>query len=72
MATAKAPFKVGDVVEVLPDRTHTLLVVGKQYTVKEIRISHLTGQWFVELDDSNISGMYASRFKLVDDFEGNV
>jgi hypothetical protein len=72
MATSKAPFKIGDVVEVIPEHAHPLLVIGKQYTVKEVCISHLTGQWFVELGDSNISGMYANRFKLVDEFEGNV
>lgn len=72
MATSKAPFKVGDVVEMLPDNPREELIVGKPYEVTAVTRAEVGGEWFVKLNCDYKYGVFASRFKLVDEFEGNV
>ena len=72
MATSKAPFKVGDVVEMLPDNPREELIVGKPYEVTSVTCAYEGGEWFVKLNCNYRYRVFASRFKLVDEFEGNV
>ena len=72
MGTSKAPFKVGDVVEMIPGKARDELVVGKHYEVITVSRYDGEGEWFVRLNCDYKHPVFASRFKLVDEFEGNV
>ena len=72
MATSKAPFKVGDVVEMIPERSHPLLRVGRPYKILGVVQGRFSSEYLVKVDCGGKIFVFASRFKLVDEFEGNV
>ena len=72
MATSKAPFKVGDVVEVIPEHAHPLLCVGRPYKILRVAQGRVSPEDLVMVDCEGKIFVLASRFKLVDEFEGNV